>query len=505
LLTSLVAWVRQAPRRVALASLASLLGAFALANPFSRGTDRALVAAVQQGPFEVRIVEAGALRALRSVAYSTSIPGGQVTILFLVPEGATVQEGDLLIRLDSAPYRESLQLSQAQLAQARAQLVKAEQDLKLLELQGRQELAKAEHDAGLAELALADVSEGSGKVAEAESEAEFDRARWQAEQTVSAYEDLKPLLDEGFITEVELAEARRAVERAREELKLLELKHRAYVKYSRPAEIESSRAQLYQRRLVERQLRNAASHRLGKAEVDLRLARKKVADLTENIELQRQSIARCEIRATGPGIVIHEGVLSGSEKRKLQVGDQVSPNQEIVRVPDLSQMIVETWVRESDIHKVKSGQEVSIVVRAYANLRLTGEVSSIGALAQEEEDGRSGKHFQVAILLDRTDPRLRPGMAARVEFPVERLDKALYVPLEAVFASRGRQYCYVWRRGRPEIRGVVTGPSNETAIVIVAGLTPGEKVLLRDPADGIGAHDERTFSDGSTSLMWCST
>jgi HlyD family secretion protein len=494
--TALVAWVRQ-DRRVVLAGLGSLLGAFALANPFLRGPDRALVAAVQQGPFEVTIVEAGVLQALHSVTYSTSIPGGQVTILFLAPEGAAVHEGDLLVRLDSTPYRESLELSQAQLAQARSELVKAQQEGKLLELQGRRAAAKAEQDVGLAVLELAGVTEGSGKVAAAESEAELVRARWHAEETVSAYEDLKPLMDEGFVTEREFVEARLAVDKAREELELLELKHRAYVEYSRPAEIEKARGHLQQSKLVDQRLRNAVGDMLGKAEFDLRLARKRVADLTDNIELQKQSIARCEIRATRPGLVIHEYVPSGSAKRKLQVGDQVSPNQELVTVPDLSQMIVDAHLRESDIHKIKKGQDVSVVVRAYPDLRLAGEVSSIGALTQEEEDGRSGKYFQVAILLSRTDPRLRPGMTARVKLPVERLDEAVYVPLDAVFARRGRQYCYVWHRRQPELREVVTGPSNETAIVIVAGVTAGEKVLVRDPDDGIGSRDEGNFSDGS--------
>ena len=201
------------------------------------------------------------------------------------------------------------------------------------------------------------------------------------------------------------------------------------------------------------------------------------------METQSQNLEQCEIRATVAGLVIYKDVFFGSEKRKVQVGDQVWPNQPLIMLPDLSKMVVETQVRETDIYKVEKNQQVAISVDAYPALELRGGVDYIGTLAQEDEVLRAGKYFTVTILVDEADQRLRPGMSARVELLVERLSSAVYVPLEAVFERGGKHYCYVMNGGSAEAREVLVGPSNENHIVIGTGVEAGELVLLGDPSD----------------------
>ena len=285
---------------------------------------------------------------------------------------------------------------------------------------------------------------------------------------------------------MELDRARHAVDKAMEDLRLLELRHQTYVEYTRPAEIEGARAALHNRKEGLRQLEQSASYRLSQTEAALTLAESKVSELTAKLELQKENVKNSEVRTTVTGMVIYKEVFFGSEKRKVQVGDQVWPNQPIVVVPDLSQMVAETQIRETDIHKVEKNQRVLIFVEAYPELRLEGDVSFIGALAQEEQGGPSGKYFQVTILVKEVDPRLRPGMSARVELLVEQIDNARYVPLESVFENGGRRYCYVLRKGQLQVQEVLTGPSNENHIVIEAGLEPGERVLLSDPTEDNG-------------------
>ena len=478
-------WARTNPRRALVGaggSVAMLVGLTML--PFASDDDGSLlVAAVQEGPFEVTIVENATLHALRSVSYSSSIPGNQAKILLLAPEGVNVEPGDVLIRFDSNPFEEEVLRTNARLAQSRAELIKTEQDLKLMRLRNTEELAEAHDKLRLAELELASVADGKGKLAEAESSTKLGQSRRELERALSNYEDLKPFLEEGFITKLELDRARHAVDKAREDLELLEVKHQTYIEYTRPAEIEGARAMLHNRKEGLRQLEQAVSYRLSQAEAALALAESKTSELTSKLELQKENVQNSEVRSTVTGMVIYKEVFFGSEKRKVQVGDQVWPNQPIVMVPDLSQMVTETQIRETDIHKVAKNQRVLIFVEAYPQLQLAGEVSFIGTLAQQEQGGPSGKYFQVTILVKRVDPRLRPGMSARVELLVEQIENARYVPLESVFEKGGRRYCYVLRKGRALVQEVLTGPSNENHIVIEAGLERGERVLPRDPTD----------------------
>lgn len=476
--------VRRNPRRGIVPGLGLVAIVLVVGNLVtSRSIDRSLVAAVQRGPFEVKIVESGTLQALRSVTYSSTIPGSQAKILELVPEGTHVEVGDLLVKFDRQPFAEELEQSKAQLAQAEAELVKAQQEVKLLRISSKEELTETQDKVRLAELEVQTVTEGKGKVAEAESAAQLAQAQRELEKAESNYEDLKPLLAEGFITKLELDRARQAVEKAKEDLHLLEIKHHTYMEYTRPAEIESSRAALSNSKETMRQTERASTYRLSQAEAALKLAQSKQAELVSRVETQTQNLGQCEIRATVSGLVIYKEVFFGSEKRKVQVGDQVWPNQPLIMLPDLSKMMVETEVRETDIYKVEKNQQVMISVDAYPQLKLRGHVDFIGTLAQEDEARRGGKYFTVSILVDRADPRLRPGMSSRVELLVERLKDAVYVPLEAVFERGGKHYCYLVRGSSSEAREVLVGPSNENHIVIEAGMEPGERVLLADPND----------------------
>jgi HlyD family secretion protein len=229
-----------------------------------------------------------------------------------------------------------------------------------------------------------------------------------------------------------------------------------------------------------RQLESAASYRSSQKQATIAAARSRIEEATAKLELAKQQLARCEVRADVPGIVVYRDVFFGSEQRKPQVGDQVWANQPLLILPDISKMVVQTRVRETDIHKVERNQKVTIRVEAYPDLRLTGAVSQIGTLAQDEKDRRGTKFFTVDVQLNESEPRLRPGMTARVEIEVQETASALYVPLDAVFQREGRSVVYLAGR-RPRPREVVLGPSNADFVVIQKGLARGERVLLRNP------------------------
>jgi HlyD family secretion protein len=210
-------------------------------------------------------------------------------------------------------------------------------------------------------------------------------------------------------------------------------------------------------------------------------AESRVAEAGSKLALARQQLARCEVRADVPGIVVHREVFFGSERRKPQVGDQVWANQPLLILPDVSRMVVETSVRETDVHKVERNQRVDVRVPAYPDLKLTGKVDLVGTLAQEEKDRRGAKFFSVTVQVNESEPRLRPGMTARVDIQVEERERALAVPVDSVFEKDGRRVCYVLERRGLRPREVLLGPSSADHVVVERGLRPGERVALRDP------------------------
>jgi HlyD family secretion protein len=479
-LSRLAATGRRHPRRT-LGLALGLAGGLGLVAWGLSGEPHAVgTAEVREGPFRVTIVETGTLAALRSVTYASQIQSNQAKIVALAPEGKLVEKGDLLILFDAAPFEEEIRRQQALLAQAEADLRKASEDLKLQGLQNAEELQAARLRVEETQLELKDVQQGKGLLKEEEAEAAVANAKRELRDAESQLEDLRPLLDEGFITRMELERAEQARDRAAEELLLAQRRRDALFDFGRPLELSQAHSEVQSSRETLRQLESANAYRLAQKEAAIAAAKSRIQEASASLELAKQQLAHCEVRADVPGIVVYKEVFFGSERRRPQVGDQVWANQPLLILPDISKMVVETQVRETDIHKVAQNQKVSVRVDAYPDLRLSGAVTLVGTLAREEKERRGAKYFGVTVQVNESEPRLRPGMTARVEIEVEERASATYVPLEAVFEREGRHVVYPAAR-RPRPREVILGPSNADFVVVEQGLSPGERILLHEP------------------------
>jgi len=85
------------------------------------------IAVVQQLDVPRLIESVGAMQALRTVAVKSQVDGMIAQIHF--KEGDEVKAGDLLITLDRRPFENSLRISRADLANARAESAKATNDV----------------------------------------------------------------------------------------------------------------------------------------------------------------------------------------------------------------------------------------------------------------------------------------------------------------------------------------------------------------------------------------
>jgi HlyD family secretion protein len=472
---------RQNPRRtitiaVGVVATVALLG-FLLRNTTS-GIETAVV---REGPFKVTIVEAGTMQALHSVTYASTIQSNQAKIIALAPEGKMVQKEDLLILFDAAPFEEEIRRSQAQLQQAQADLEKARQDLKLQEIQNAEETSSARQKVQSAELELQDIVSGKGLLKEEEAQAALAGTERELQKAQTAYEDQKPLLAEGFITKQELERAEQAVQHATEQVALARRRLQATKDYGRKLEIARGEGDLRLAKESLRQLQSSTAFRLEQKRAAMAGAQSRIQEAGGKLDQAQEQLKRCEVRARGAGIVVYRDVFFGSEQRKPQVGDQVWANQPLLILPDVTKMVVESKVRETDVHKVERNQDVAVRVDAYPDLKLTGKVTLIGTLAQEERERPRSKFFGVTVEVNEPNERLRPGMTARIEIAVSERPHAVYVPVDAVFEKEGRSLCYVVTRRGVEPREVALGPSNRDFVVIERGLRRGERVALRDP------------------------
>jgi len=441
------------------------------------------VATVQRGTVVINITETGTLQALQSVTLASEINSNRAKIAKLVPEGTYVKQGDLVIEFDKAPFEEEVRKLQHEIEQANAAIVEATENVKLQRAQNESDLKEAQANITSAEAELKNILEGEGLITLRELELEEERDRAAVDQMRQQVKDLQDMLQSGFITQNELKKAELQLKEAESKYTFTKQKYQIFVNYTRPANIEKAKTKARESKEKFQQLQEVTEYLNSLQQANLQKEQAKLQSLQEKYHQALKELEKTSIDAPIPGLVIYNEIPAAGTTRKIQVGDAVWSHQGLISLPDISRMLVETQVREVDIHKIELQQQVQVQVDAYPDTRFHGTVHLIGSLAKADRDLPTGaKYFQIQILLQESDARLRPGMTARVEILVDQFENVLYVPLEGVFEKAGRKICYVVRGKAAEEHDVRIGKFNEDVILIEDGLREGEQIYLHDPA-----------------------
>ncbi len=192
--------------------------------------------------------------------------------------------------------------------------------------------------------------------------------------------------------------------------------------------------------------------------------------LNEFLDLQAEFV----VRAPKSGMVNYK---KGWDGKKQGVGAQVSTWENVVAtLPNLTAMNSKTFVNEIDISKVNTGQKAEIEVDAFPGKRFTGQVHSVANMGEQLQNSNA-KVFEVIVQVDGFDSILRPSMTTKNRIITEVIESALFIPIECV--NSNDSVTYVYRRGKRQ--QIIPGKSNETHIVVLAGLDKGDKIYLVPP------------------------
>lgn len=442
-----------------------------------------VVARADQGTFDISIIESGILQARRSVTLASELPSNKAKIIFLKPEGATVKPGDVIVKFDKSPFVEEVNKLSGEISDAKAALAQAEEEVQLTIEQGKANNEAMQHDVEVARLNFVNLKNADLPIRRLKSRNDHRAAEQKLRQAEKKAGSMKDLLQQGFTKRREYELAKAAINTARAELELATEQDRLLREMIAPGEIRQSELKLAEmkRKLVEQK-------KLGQYKVAL----KNVAmiRLNHRHEVLKNSLKAAEalldktiLTAPVPGFVVYRTVSVQGEMRKVQVGDSVWQHNGFIVLPDMSEIITDLKVRETDIAQIEVGQSANIRPQAYPNLSLKGRVETIGTLATGEGDEMP--RFLVRVAIDSVNAKLRPGMTVRTRIQTARLEDVVRVPVEAVFYSGDQAVSFLWKTNKAEAVAIETGQSDGNFIVITQGLSGGEKLLLHDPREAL--------------------
>jgi multidrug efflux pump subunit AcrA (membrane-fusion protein) len=175
----------------------------------------------------------------------------------------------------------------------------------------------------------------------------------------------------------------------------------------------------------------------------------------------------------------------GSSPPPFKEGDRVWTGAPIAEIPDLSKLRIELKLDEVDRGRLSIGMEGRIRVDAIPEREFEGELDWISPIAQVNFRGPflQEKTFPARATLSSSDPRLRPGMSASAELILQKVPDSIMIPLRASLSVDGKPAVYVQKGANFVLRRITVGKRNETDIVVLSGLQPGEVVALENPIE----------------------
>ena len=409
-------------------------------------TSSVLTHTVERGDLVISVTEDGNLESARNRDIKCEVAGGS-TILSIVEDGTRVKMGDTLVELESSGLQD--QLSQQQIAVAKAQTTKIQADV----------------DLEVAEISIREYLEGTVKKELQDIDAQITIAMENLRGAEDSLEYTTRMRRKGYATPLQLDAQKFAVKRAELELASARSARTVLEDFTMVKTVKGLEAQ-----------RDAAKERVRSEQAALQLEEAKLKRLTDALD-------KCVIKAPQDGMVIYANNRGrfGSSSQQIEEGTAVREQQTIIQLPDLSQMQVKVTVHESKVEKLRPGMRARIRIQ---DRELQGTIIRIAS--QPEPGGwmsANVKEYATYVKVDGEPEDLKPGMTAQVEILVAHLKDVLTVPVQAIVEqSGGKFYCWVQTPKGPERRPVVVGANSDKFIEVQDGVSVGEKVLLNPRA-----------------------
>ena len=204
---------------------------------------------------------------------------------------------------------------------------------------------------------------------------------------------------------------------------------------------------------------------------------------TQESKFQEQQVMldNQEVLAPHDGYFVIEKSWWGQQ---VDVGSTVFAGNKLASIPNLDMMEAELLVLETEAVGLTPGQSATVVIDAYPDRPITGELKSISATAAPVERDNPVKYFTVLVALEDADPSwIIPGAIVTATINISDVADTVAVPNQALYREGEQDWVLVREAGELVRRDVDLGLRGPNRSEVVGGLEPGDQVALFPPGE----------------------
>ncbi len=236
---------------------------------------------------------------------------------------------------------------------------------------------------------------------------------------------------------------------------------------------------LFEEQVVSSEERDRAKTAFEASEKRILTAKARLRQLESSVRYRRTQLAKTRIYSPVDGTAIQVYA---------KAGEVVAPGSPVVRIITSEKTHIEAEIAEADIGRIHTGQEVIITADAYPDVGIPGKLMRIDPMAMrkgsiiEVTRAAEEKVFRGIVVPENPEERLLVGLSVYLDFVIERKERALVVPREAVREEVSSYSVFVVRDRRVQKVDVVIGLKDWLNVEILKGLREGDEVVLSPAA-----------------------
>lgn len=164
------------------------------------------------------------------------------------------------------------------------------------------------------------------------------------------------------------------------------------------------------------------------------------------------------------------GVLNDLLKEE---GEYVSPGDTVAQIVDVDKLKVIVHIPERDIHYVKTGARIEVLVDALNKRSVSGRVTYVDEVADQLT-----RTTRVEVTVSNSSGRLHSGMIVRARITRRLLQDVVMIPLASVIPLEEGRIVYVLSGDKAERREVTLGMTRGSEVQVTSGLETGDLLIV---------------------------